>query len=101
MLLSLAIFLPIIGAVLVLFLPKESKGLIRAVALLASVAALVPIAIIGVDYLHPKGEAAPEALAKLAEARVASIADAAMQAEARNLLKDPIANAPGKLTDAK
>jgi NADH-quinone oxidoreductase subunit M len=101
MLLTLSIFLPMAGAVAVLLLPKEAKGLIRTVALLTSVATFVPLAMVGIDYSQGKGVAAPAALTEFAKTRVDSIADAAVRADVENLLKDPRANAPGKLAAPK
>ena len=101
MLLSLSIFIPMAGAVAVLLCPKDAKGLIRTLALATSIATFVPIAMVALDYSKNVGEAAPVALQRLSDTKVASIADSGLRAEVETLLKDPQGNAPGKLTPVK
>jgi NADH-quinone oxidoreductase subunit M len=101
MLLSLSIFIPIVGAVVVLCLPGKAKGLIRGVALATTVAAFAPIAMVGVGYAKKEGASAPDVLARVANEKVASIGDATLRADVETLLKDPHQNAPGRLPEAK
>ncbi|HYC78603.1 MAG TPA: NADH-quinone oxidoreductase subunit M, partial [Planctomycetota bacterium] len=101
MLLSLSIFLPLAGAVVVLACPKQAKGLIRTIALLTTVATFVPIAMAGLGYARGEGEAAPAKLRAIAAEKVAAVGDAAARADVQALLRDVAANAPAALTAEK
>jgi NADH-quinone oxidoreductase subunit M len=98
MLLTLSIFLPMAGAVAVLLCPKEAKGLIRAVALLTTVASFAPIALVAVDYSKNRGETAPESLERLANDVVAKIESSEARAEVEALLIDPVSSSPSRLS---
>ena len=57
MLLTLAIFIPLVGGLLLLLIPDRQKALIRWMALLTSIAAFIPMVAVGVGYA--KGESLP------------------------------------------
>src|SRR5262245_14262301 len=104
MLLTLAIFIPLAGAVLLLLVPERQKAMIRGIALLTSIAAFIPLVAIGVGYAQKdsnKGWMPGDIrLSRLADERLATIADPALRREVETLAKDP-ATAPEKLGDAK
>ncbi len=97
MLLTLAIFLPVVGAAVVLCLPSSNKGLIRMVSLLFSIATLVPVAMVGIGYAKNQDESADVKLSKMADARVAGISDTAVRADVSKLLEKPMENTPANL----
>ncbi len=93
MLLTLATFLPLLGMVVVLLLPKDNKNLIRWTATAFAVAAFIPILMITVGYAGGKGIPAPETLRAEAAAVVAA-APAAERGRITALLADARANTP-------
>ena len=100
MLLTLSIFIPVIGAALLLLLPSSQKSLLRGVALATTIAAFVPICMLALGYGKGEGEKAEVKLAAVASARVATITDVALRSEVQQLLVDPFKNQPMNLTAA-
>jgi NADH-quinone oxidoreductase subunit M len=97
MLLTLSIFIPLAGALVLLLIPESQKTLIRWTALLTTVVAFVPMVSIAVGYARKSTPDAPATLLRIANERVASIADPALRAEVERLRGDA-ANTPEKLT---
>lgn len=89
MLLTLAIFLPLAGAIVLLCIPERQRALIRGVALLTSIAAFVPIVVVGIGYAKKSTPGADVTLLQIANERVASIEDPALRAEIERLRGDP------------
>jgi NADH-quinone oxidoreductase subunit M len=88
MLLTLAIFLPLAGAIVVLCIPERQKGLIRGISLLASIATMVPLVVLGIGYAKKSVPAADATLLQIANERVASIQDPALRLEVERLRGD-------------
>jgi NADH-quinone oxidoreductase subunit M len=93
MLLTLSIFLPLLGMAVVLALPKENTRLIRWVATAFAAGAFVPIIALTVGYGRGGGGSAAGELRAQAEAVVAA-APGDAQGAIRSLLRDPKANTP-------
>jgi NADH-quinone oxidoreductase subunit M len=89
MLLTLAIFIPLAGALLLLLIPERQKTLIRWAALLTTVVAFVPMVSVGLGYAKKETIPAEHSLLRIAEDRLALIADPALRAEIRTLANDP------------
>ena len=104
MLLTLAIFIPLAGAILLLLIPERQKSLIRGTALLTSIVAFVPIVALGIGYAKKDADkgwlSGDVELVRIADERLATITDAALRQEVSALAKDP-AMSPRKLGDAK
>ncbi len=100
MLLTLSIFIPVIGALAVLLLPSAQKGLIRTVALATTIATFVPLCMLGIGYHKGEGASADATLSAAANARVATIADAGLRRDVEQLLVDPMKNQPKTLDAA-
>src|SRR5829696_2003647 len=96
MLLTLSIFIPLAGALVLLFIPDKQKTLIRWTALLTTIVAFIPMVAIAVGYAKKATPDAPAALLAVANERVASIQDPALRAEVELLRGDP-SNTPAKL----
>ena len=89
MLLTLAIFIPLVGGLLLLLIPDRQKALIRWMALLTSIAAFIPMVAVGVGYAKGESLPAPHALNRIAEARIATIQDPALRQQVHTLANDP------------
>ncbi len=96
MLLTLAIFLPLVGMGVVLALPKDNTKLIRWTATAFAVAAFIPMLMVTFGYAKGGGEEAAKTLRDKAQAAVASAPGAAKETIQR-LLRDPKTNAPALL----
>jgi NADH-quinone oxidoreductase subunit M len=91
MLLTLSIFLPLVGMVLVLLLPKDNHNLIRWTAVGVTVATFIPIVLLTMGYPH--GEQAVDTLNQ--EIAVAiDRAPADLRDDIRRLVENPQANGP-------
>jgi NADH-quinone oxidoreductase subunit M len=85
MLLTLSIFIPLAGGLLLLLIPEAQKGLIRGAALLTAILAFVPMVMLAIGYAKKDSTAGPERLRAIAAERVASIPDAALRREVEQL----------------
>lgn len=95
MLLTLAIFLPLLGAVLVLCLPREKHDLIRWTSVGITVATFIPIVMLTMGYKEDGGERASATLTAEA-ARVVndSTAPTDIKTAIRGLIREPVTNSP-------
>ena len=91
--LTLAIFLPLIGMLVVLCLPKDNHQLIRWTSGGFAVATFVPILMLTLGYSNGGGETAAETLNKRMESTIAE-APSEHRESIRALLADPRANIP-------
>jgi NADH-quinone oxidoreductase subunit M len=101
-LLTLSIFIPLAGAILLLFIPDRQKTLIRWTALLTTVVAFIPMVSLGIGYAKKdrQPDAAPKVLLDLANERVASVTDPALRQELERLRGDTTLT-PAKLAETK
>ncbi len=88
MLLTLAIFLPLLGMAVVLLLPSANKNLIRWTATAFAAAAFIPIIVLSKGYGGGEGDSAEKTLLAQRDAVVAA-APAAARETIKSLLKEP------------
>ena len=94
MLLTLAIFLPLVGAAVVLALPKENLKVIRWTSLAFAVATFAPIVALTMGY----ADGGDASVAEVFDARIAEVVDevpGGVRADVKRLLEDPKAFHPG------
>lgn len=99
MLLTLAIFLPLLGAGLVLLLPKDKTGLIRWVSTGVATATFVPVLLLTIGYGGGDGRTVVETFDEEISAALQEI-PAGLRPRAESLLEEPVVYTPELLESA-